>query len=123
MLGSVVDRDDHNIGFLDGVRSDERGIRNDQLTGPGNPATWLVSLVAISEKCPSRARRRSGKFRPGLDNGSVGDIDRVGHAVERVFEKREAFQFCPLIQKRFAELLLNYRLQKMKAMWLQLSSA
>ena len=38
VLGSVVDREDHNIGFLDGVRNDERGIRNDQLTGPGNPA-------------------------------------------------------------------------------------
>src|SRR5436309_13933812 len=38
VLGSVVDREDHNTGFLDGVRNDERGIRIDELTRPGNPA-------------------------------------------------------------------------------------
>src|SRR5205807_3392507 len=38
MLGAVVDREDHDIGLLDGIRNDERRIRNDQLTRPRNPA-------------------------------------------------------------------------------------
>jgi hypothetical protein len=38
MLSAVVYREDHDIRFLDSVRNDERRIRNDQLTGPRNPA-------------------------------------------------------------------------------------
>jgi len=39
VLCSVVDGEDHDVGLLDGIRSDEGRIRNDQLTGAGNPAS------------------------------------------------------------------------------------
>lgn len=38
-LCAVVDGEDHDSGLLDGVRGDKGSIRNDQLTGAGNPAS------------------------------------------------------------------------------------
>src|SRR5437763_16108896 len=65
MLSAVVDREDHDIGFLDGIRKDERRIRIDQLTGPTNPA------------CSSR-HRVDGKLLNAADDLHRSEERRVG---------------------------------------------
>ena len=57
------------------------------------------------------SKRRSGKFQPDLDNGSVGGIDGIGHVVKRVFDNALSLAILSAKPARFAELLLNYRLQ------------
>ena len=39
VLCAVVDSEDHDVSFIDGIGGDEGGIRNDQLTGARNPAS------------------------------------------------------------------------------------
>jgi len=47
-----------------------------------------------------------------MGNGWVGCDDGIGHAVERVFGKRRSVVLLSALgQDKFAELLLNYRLQ------------
>jgi hypothetical protein len=49
---------------------------------------------------------------PDMGNGWVGCDDGIGHAVERVFGKRGSVVLLSALgQDKFAELLLNYRLQ------------
>jgi hypothetical protein len=69
--------------------------------------------VKRTRKSPITGEKRgSEKVRPDLDNRSVGSIDEIGNAVERVFGKaRSPRKFCPLGQEKSAALLLHYTVQ------------
>jgi hypothetical protein len=58
---------------------------------------WLTPGKSYSDKCPSLAwfKRRSGKFRPDLDRGSVGGIDGIGHAGKRALDNARSLAILP----------------------------
>jgi hypothetical protein len=67
-----------------------------------------VNLSILDEWLAARKRWRS----PDMDNGWVGCDDGIGHAVERVFGKGGSVVLLSALgQDKFAELLLNYKLQ------------
>src|SRR5271157_4279169 len=85
-------------------------IPNRQFASVGNRSGESARVVIIGnpETIP---KRRSGKFRPDLDNGSVVGIDGSATPSNESSPKREALQFCPLRQEKSAALLLHYTLQ------------
>ena len=48
---------------------------------------------------------------PDMDNGSMGCVDGIGYAAERVFGKGRSPAILSAKPGKLAELLLNFRLQ------------
>ena len=72
VLCAVVEGEDHDVRFLDDIRSDEGRIRNDQLAGTGNPASSAREGKGgkLLNACDDLHCDPSGNF-PAIGKGNV----------------------------------------------------